>query len=405
MVATVAQSASSEYYLRRTEHVFATPEPQGRWVAVGPGLDLRQSGPVEPLEFERLLEARDAAGRTLLHALCRRSTRRSAFDVTFSAPKSVSVLWALSSPDLRLGIEQAQQQAVEAAIRALNDNAAFCRRGQGGRERQPVRLTVAAFRHGEARPAEHRDGLTFSDPDLHHHAVVLNLGQAPGRGFGAIDGRPLFAFKMACGAIYRAELACGLQALGLSIEVRPPNGLFDLAGVDTRLCAYFSARRSQVQARLAAKGIARSADAPALAAAQARNTRGTKASSTAAAVDRHRFWRERAAALGFPPDEVVHAALEQGKLAAKTLLPGSIERAVKGRMASLEHEYAIAERPAALYELIRAVASALVGAGVRAAHIAREVDRLRVQASLGSADEPNGTRPAPHSNVHTSKRQ
>jgi conjugative relaxase-like TrwC/TraI family protein len=343
-------------------------------------------------------------------------TRRSAFDITFSAPKSVSVLWALGSPDLRLGIEHAQQQAVAAAVRALDDNAAFCRRGQGGRERHPVRLTVAAFQHGEARPAEHRDGLTFSDPDLHHHAVVLNLADAPGRGFGAIDGRHLFAFKMACGAIYRAELAHGLQALGVSIVVRPPKGLFDVAGVDKGLCDYFSARRSQVQARLATKGIASSADAPALAAAQARSTRGTKARSTVAAVDRHRFWRERAVVLGFSPDKVVNAALEQGKLAAKTRLPGSIERAVQDRMASLEHDCANAEMPAALYELIRAVASALVGTGAGASHIAREVDRLRVEASLGSAgpsqprrdkpdvlsavDTPNETLPAPYSNAH-----
>jgi hypothetical protein len=80
-------------------------------------------------------------------------------------------------------------------------------------------------------------------------------------------------------------------------------------------------------------------------------------------------------------------------------------------MASLEHEYAIAERPAALYELIRAVASALVGTGIGAARIAREVDRLRAEVSLLLAkqlegtknslldDEPDGRRPAPSSNA------
>jgi hypothetical protein len=52
--------------------------------------------------------------------------------MTFSAPKSVSVLWALSKPRDREAIESAQRLGVTTALWHLEQTAAWARRGNGG---------------------------------------------------------------------------------------------------------------------------------------------------------------------------------------------------------------------------------------------------------------------------------
>ena len=58
--------------------------------------------------------------------------------MTFSAPKSVSVLWALSDGHDRRAVEQAHQSAVLAATGHLERTAAWARRGRGGAIREPT---------------------------------------------------------------------------------------------------------------------------------------------------------------------------------------------------------------------------------------------------------------------------
>src|SRR5690606_2249109 len=190
-------------------------------------------------------------------------------------PKSVSVLWGLSDLDLRGEIEAAQQKAVKAAIALLERNAAWSRRGRDGIRSERVELSAAAFMHGEARPAPHEDGSVFADPQLHTHTVILNLARREDGTVGALDGRRLFAWKMAAGAAYHLELASGLQALGLVLRDIGKNGVFEITAVDEALCRYFSARRGEVEALLDEAGT-QSAAAPALAASIAKTSRSAK---------------------------------------------------------------------------------------------------------------------------------
>jgi hypothetical protein len=123
---------------------------------------------------------------------------------------------------MRTSIEHAQARAVAAVGDVIERHAAFCRSGKAGVHRERVAITAAAFQHGDARPAEHSDGRTFADPNLHTHLVVMNLGKksASHDKIGALDGRPLFAWKKAIGATYHLALSHELGKIGLHF-VRP----------------------------------------------------------------------------------------------------------------------------------------------------------------------------------------
>lgn len=378
MVATVAAGTSASYYLAQVEYYAGGREPEGRWLLAGPGLDVVAGEPVRPADFERLHAAKDLQGRPLLGNDGGRTERVRAYDIAFSAPKEVSILWGLADPDLRLAIERAQEEAVAAAFRLLDTQAAFCRRGKGGRVREAVRLTVALFRHGESRPAEHEDGLIFGDANLHHHGCVIALAQRADGSFGTPDGRAFFTWKMAAGAQYHLELSARLQQLGFAIEPAGSNGMFRIAGVDPALRRYFSARRHEVEEELATLGIARSADAPALAAAKARATRAAKPASGVwgGAEDRHALWRARAMARGFEPERVVEAALQAGLEPARALTPEQSEAMVRARVDAVPRALTETQSLFEHRHLVASVAAALVGTGVDAARAEQEVRRL-----------------------------
>lgn len=128
LVATVAAGTTAQYYLAQVEYYLGGREPDGRWIAVGSTLDVIVSSPVDRASFEQLHSARDASGRPLIGNDGGRALAVGGYDVTFSAPKSLSVLWGMADAELRAELEAAQAQAVAAAVALLDREAAFCRR-------------------------------------------------------------------------------------------------------------------------------------------------------------------------------------------------------------------------------------------------------------------------------------
>lgn len=388
MVATVSAGTSARYYLAQVEYYLGGREPEGRWLLTEPALGVAAGTPVTRTAFENLHAGRHADGRALLPGGHLKAgdggARTGGYDITFSAPKSVSVLAALGDDTLCAAIEAAQEQAVAEAMRFLDREAAFCRRGKAGAIREPVRLTVALFRHGEARPAEHDDGTVFADPACHHHAIVVNASLRSDESFGALDGKAFFIMKMAAGARYHLELASRLQALGLPIEVTGGNGLFEVVGVDPDLCAYFSARRHEIADELAAAGVAHSADAPALAAAKARATRGFKRGDEfeAHGGDRRAAWRARAAARGFDPAALTAVALRAGRESVPALTPDRVEALIRARVDAVPRALTQTQSLVEHRHLVAGVAAALVGTGVAAARADAEIARLVAEGSV-----------------------
>jgi hypothetical protein len=111
--------------------------------------------------------------------------RVAGFDLTFSAPKSVSVVFGIADERVRATVRTAHDRAVREAVAYLERSAAAVRRGHGGvRLEQADGLIAAALRHRTSRAG---------DPQLHTHVVVANLGRGPDGRWSALDGRQLYA--------------------------------------------------------------------------------------------------------------------------------------------------------------------------------------------------------------------
>jgi len=164
---------------------------------------------------------------------------RAGWDLTFSAPKSVSVAWGTADDTLRDAIQAAHDRAVASSIRFVEDHAAFTRRGSGSASdedrRERVGLVIAAYRHGTSRE---------QDPQLHTHCMTFNCSPRGDGTVGALDSRPLYEWKMATGAVYRGELAAGLRDLGFDLEQDEKS--VRIGSVPKALEDEFSKRRQQI---------------------------------------------------------------------------------------------------------------------------------------------------------------
>ncbi len=163
MVATWNPAASASYYTRQTEYYLGDAEPAGLWYAPAGDFGVVDGAQVERETFEQLYNAVDADGQPLLDNIRRHKERTSAFDVTLSAPRSVSLVWGLATPETKRLIEAAQQRAVRATLSMLEREATWARRGRNGMSLEKVALTAATFQHGESRPSKHADGRIFAD--------------------------------------------------------------------------------------------------------------------------------------------------------------------------------------------------------------------------------------------------
>ncbi|MGX0980503.1 relaxase domain-containing protein [Bradyrhizobium japonicum] len=165
MVATIAAGTTASYYSKQSEYYLGGGESAGRWITATNDFGATHGALVDNALFERLHAGLDADGQPLLSNNGDGVNRVGGIDLTLSAPKSVSVVFALADPETRRAIEQAQHDACEATIAFLSRNAAFCRRGKNGLRLERVSaLTVASFQHGEARPVAHDNGRVFADP-------------------------------------------------------------------------------------------------------------------------------------------------------------------------------------------------------------------------------------------------
>ncbi len=217
-------------------------EPPGRWWGGGcPALGV--DGPVVGDDLRALVEARHpGTGSPLGRRFGDRSAR--GFDATFSAPKSVSVLWALS-PDafVRAEVLAAHDAAVEAALGWFERHGAVTRRGTDGvLQVDTGGVTAAVFRQHTSRTV---------DPQLHSHAIISAKVQDDTGRWLALDARFLKYQQRTIGWVYDAVLRSELTArLGVDWVDRH-DGVLDLACVPASVREAFSARTPQVEARLA----------------------------------------------------------------------------------------------------------------------------------------------------------
>lgn len=253
---TCARISDVEYYLAEAEAAAENgAAPEGRdsaayyldngagedkgvwWTPGGKGMVAR-GGVVDPAAFRKMARGVDpTTGEPLVQT--NTSKRLAGYDMQFAAPKSVSVLWASGSPEQRARLEVIHQRAVTSALDGIRDmGLVITRRGKSGTIKEGVEdCTVAQFMHTTSRAG---------DPQLHSHGVLLNVCERKDGTYGTLDNARILQYQGCIGAMYRAELAKGLEdELGLSIS-RDARA-FKVDGIPDGVVDLFSKRRAAIE--------------------------------------------------------------------------------------------------------------------------------------------------------------
>ncbi|QPI62322.1 relaxase domain-containing protein [Streptomyces malaysiensis subsp. malaysiensis] len=173
-------------------------------------------------------------------------TPRLAIDLTFRAPSTAQIAWALGDEETRLVLELCQDVARDKTLAWLEESVAEIRWGSGGKHRKPVKdgLIVAVFRHYESRAGK---------PLLHDHAVVSIRARRPdGKGtWGNLSTDSMLEHIVAADTLYTLTFMEEVSArFGWAWEPREvtpgKRPVMEIAGIDQRLIGWQSTRRQQI---------------------------------------------------------------------------------------------------------------------------------------------------------------
>jgi conjugative relaxase-like TrwC/TraI family protein len=353
---------AASYYEDGADDYYAGEGEASAWQGRGAEA-LGLTGAVESARFRELLAGRVTSDGTSSRGFTRQDAHsRIGIDLTFSAPKSVS-LQALIGGDGR--IVEAHDRAVTRAIAVAEERAQARKKVNGRSHVEDTRnLVVAKFRHETSRE---------QDPQLHTHALVLNLTRRADGEWRALRNDEIVKATKYLGALYRAELASELQKLGYSLR-HEREGMFELAYMTRVQVQAFSQRAAQIERRLAEKGLT-----PATASAAEKQhvklaTRPRKVSADRQAL--HAEWRERARDLGIdferrPRTPGLGAEAGRAEALAGEAAALGAKRGVKFALAHLTERQAIVDERE-LYDL--ALKHAMGSA--RVSDIRPELERL-----------------------------
>lgn len=305
------------------------------------------------------------------------------YDYTFSAPKSVSVLWAsllAAAADAAAADDEAEAERlagraeqVRGAVRRASDRmiavaerqAAYVRTGHHsattGEWRDASGLIVASFEQSDAR-----DGA----PQLHVHNAIANRAQRADGADGkwrALDGKPLYRERLGFAALADRFLAQELELLGYRTVLREDGAALEVAGIADDAADAFSTRAKELRDRaceLAAAYERAHGHAPGKAAwyrirqQAALETRASKDHNPPAAGERVRSWADRAERSGIGSLGSLHEAASAyaAEHAPSEVLSGA-ERAsvIRQAIAAVQTANASWTRAQLLFELGRAL--------------------------------------------------
>ena len=166
------------------------------------------------------------------------------YDLTFSLPKSVNILWASGDEQVRRTIMACHQEAVRETLASFQSGQAYSRKGAGGVVKQRADGVIAcSFTHWDTR-----DG----DPHLHDHVLISNVLRREDGQLGALDGKTLFGSAVSLSEQHTNLVMDKLtESLGVQWRRRDTGdskaSVYDLVGVDDQLIEAFSQRRMRVE--------------------------------------------------------------------------------------------------------------------------------------------------------------
>ena len=396
MVATLAQAASAAYYLESqrsfrhpNEYYTAGEEADGVWFNPKGLLGLEDGGKVDSADFQRLYNGFAPDGSQKLTRNAGSESRSPGLDMTFSADKSVSALWAIADPELRSRIEDAHNDAARVALEeTVFRHCAWTRiRDREGRIKVlPADIAAAMFQHGTSRE---------NDPQLHTHCLIFNAARTQEDGkWRAMHQYPVYSWAKAAGSVYRTALAWNLrERLGVNIEQYGPDGAFTrIEGMPEDLQVFWSKRRKTIVAKAGELGIPTLGYASRMAGVN-KLTRAGKSHDNDPEV-RHGRWREEAQ--GFCEREALIASITAHAAAIGREKIRELTDRLDDLPAHLAREEAVFRRP----DMVEAAANAAAGLiGPEALKTA--IERLRRNPEIERLEPKKPTAESLAGMVHT----
>ncbi len=316
-----------------------------------------------------LTQAARAAAVMAIEARVEASPSRRAvagFDLTFTVPKSASVLWALGDDRVQAAVVEAHREATAAVLGLIEDRFLFTRTGSGSTVRVATAgMVAAAFDHFDSRAG---------DPNLHTHVVIANKVQGPDGVWRSIDAQVLFSAAVACSEVYDDLLADALAARlpiawGHRDRGTRRTPAFEIDGLDDDLLRAFS-QRSLAIGRAIAGPIARAdkkdgrgLSRTAVIKARQDATLATRPDKQVRSLAELRAtWQDTARrVVGKPPEQVVEGALQgrRGRLRPQRVHVDAIPAVVIDEyadvvLAGLQERRSTWSRPNTLAEAARA---------------------------------------------------
>ena len=313
MVASIAAMSKGQetYYtqLAREDYYLKGGEPPGKWLG-NAAKTLGLEGEISSEQLSAALAGFSPDGKKLVRN-AGYENRQVGWDMTFSAPKDVSILWGIGTDEERDQLEAAHSAAVETAVEYLQQNVIWSRTGEGGKDWMKAEALVASFLHGTSRDV---------DPNLHTHSLFINLGLREDGKTGSIVSKKLYQHKMIAGLIYRAALAETLSNK-LGLELEQEKSWFHIKGVSKEARDHFSKRSQAIKAVAGEDATQAEKDRATL------HTRSIK--GHIARNEIHPLWKRQAEGFGLTNRKISGLFQPNKPVAVKEPLEQAQERAVK----------------------------------------------------------------------------
>ncbi|MFB0614041.1 MobF family relaxase [Aurantiacibacter poecillastricola] len=325
-VASVSSaSGAANYFAKDDYYVGDGPAELSEWGGKGAEA-LGLSGPVSKEDFERVLDGKLPDGTVVNGA----EKRRAGVDLTFSMPKSASLMAQLGG-DKR--VLTAQETAVKATMAYLEKHFAEARdysRNPNGEAVQTGKLLYALFQHDTSRKL---------DPQNHTHAVIAAMTQDKAGNWKALWNGEVWKNNSVLGSIYNAALRSNLERIGYRTELTGKHGQFEIQGVSREVIEAFSQRSAEIDAKANQIGISTAKERDKVVV----NTRDPKLNPDDKQALRQE-WAKRAEGLGFDAKRLVEQARARTDNGREGTL-GTVDR-VRGVIAAVQETTQLYTRPA-----------------------------------------------------------
>lgn len=252
----VTANGAQEYLTESKDNYYQKEGTLGEWIgklADDLGYKSGLINEITPDDLKNALWGKSQNGNAKVQARTDKNGDRirAAVDLTFSAPKSVSIMLelarAINDKELANKLINAHQNAVNNTLDKI-EQLVQSRQTHNGQTQtvQTGKALIGTFIHDVSRPVTDEKGNVTVDPSLHTHSIVMNMTKLDNGEYRAIETQKIMDNYIKLGQQYRNDLASNLKELGYEIKVTDAKkGFFELKQIDEKAIVEFSKRSEQ----------------------------------------------------------------------------------------------------------------------------------------------------------------